>query len=284
MFNVNPKILAHISALNVNNFVVPEYILNKGNDGVNLFRRYCPHRMYPLANPGENVENIVCKFHGFEWSKNGEPLNNNKNIACGKAQIGKSGLIFNDFVEPDHRWVYDLANEKHLKFSHVTSGNSTGSWLWMMEIQADLLHIRKGSDAIHPELSEFTNLDEVEMDSGDGWIIQTCSTGWWLFIYPYTFIEWSRGCLSVNYTVPTNPNTEFGFGWITQFYYSPEIQIEKRNDFESLERVFKEDVKAIELQKGEYFPLANAINEYENHCVHFGKWYKENRVSNVQSR
>jgi hypothetical protein len=49
MFKNPPKILAHKSAIIEKNYVTPEYILNNDNNSVNLFNRYCPHRMYPLA-------------------------------------------------------------------------------------------------------------------------------------------------------------------------------------------------------------------------------------------
>jgi len=274
-----PKVLAHSAALKQGNFVAPEYILNKGNENVtNLFHRFCPHRMYPLHNAGEIVGDITCKFHNFQWDKNGAPLNNTKNLGCGKAYVGRSGLVFKDFVEPDHFWVDDLASETNLQYSHSLHGTSKGSWLWMMEIQADLLHIWNGG--IHPALSAVTNLEEIDMHEGDGWILQTCSTGWWLFVYPFTFVEYSKGCVSVNYTIPKDINNEFGFDWITQFYYDPSITIEKRKDFETLEDVFHEDVQAIEAQKGKYFPLMQAQNRLENHCVHFGKWVTNNKLNN----
>lgn len=279
MFSNPPKILAHTSAVKTSNFVSPEYIINQSNDKVNLFHRYCPHRMYPLADAGTLLDgNIVCKFHKFEWDKFGLPVNNNRQIACGTAETGKSGLIFKNFVEPNHFWVDDLANETNLQYSHSHHGTSNGSWLWMMEIQADLLHISKGG--IHPNLSEVTDLDEVGMHHGDGWILQTCSTGWWLFVYPFTFIEWSKGCLSVNYTIPKDKNNEFGFDWITQFYYNPETSVEKRKEFETLEDVFHEDVQAIETQKGKFFPLMEAQNRLEEHCIHFGKWVNKNKLDN----
>ena len=116
------------------------------------------------------------------------------------------------------------------------------------------------------------------MDSGNGWILQTCSTGWWLFIYPFTFIEWSLGCVAVNYTIPRDIKNEFGFEWNTQFYFDPAVSVEQRNTFEELiEDVFVEDVAAIEKQKGKYFPIVNAHNRLEDHCVHFGKWVTEHK-------
>jgi hypothetical protein len=278
MFKRSPKVLAHVAALNAGNLVTPEYILHSAGDHIDLHRRFCPHRMYPLSEIGRNIQNVVCKYHGYEWDINGKPLNNNKKLKCGEADIGKSGLILKDLVEPSHHWVDDLVKEKELTYSHCTQGSSSGSWLWMMEIQADLLHVRTGDDVIHPELSSLENLEQVNMDSGDGWIIQTCSTGWWLFIYPYTFVEWSKGCLSINYTVPKDVNNEFGFTWATQFYYDPNTSQSCRAEFEKLEDVFHEDVTAIEAQKGPYFPLKNSQNRLEDHCVHFGNWYQENLI------
>ena len=278
LFKNPSKILAHKSVLSDKNFVTPEYILHNGVDQVNLFHRFCPHRMYPLAEPGTFVEDITCKFHGFQWDKKGKPLNNDRNIGCGKAEIGRSGLVFKDFVEPNHHWVDDLAGEKNLQFSHTTSGTSVGSWLWMMEIQADLLHIRNGEDVVHPWLSSIEDLDKVKMEDGDGWILQTCSTGWWLFIYPFTFIEWSPGCVAVNYTIPKDTNSEFGFEWVTQFYYDPAITKERKVIFERLEDVFHEDVIAIEAQKGKFYPLMKAINRLEEHCIHLGQWVTKNRL------
>ena len=273
MFKINPNIFAHTSALKNGNFVIPDYILNFNNNTINLFNRFCPHRMYPLATPGTHTNNILCDLHGFEWSKNGDPINNDRTISCGSAQIGKSGLIFKNFIEPNHAWVDMLSRETELNYSHMCHGTSKGSWLWMLDIQADLFHIRK--NGVHPGLSEETDLDEVTLDQGNGWVIQYCSTGFWLVIYPYTFIEWSPGCLAINYTTPDSNNNEFGFTWNTQFYYAPTTTLEKRKQFETLEDVFKEDVAAIEKQKGSYFPLMKSVSPLEDHCVHFGKWVKE---------
>jgi len=278
IFKTPPKILAHKASLASGNFVTPEYILNSNNGNINLLKRYCPHRMYPLGKNGQTVDNIVCKYHGFAWDKNGQPVNNDRHLGCGSAEIGRSGLIFKNFKEPTHYWVDDLAKEENLQFSHVMQGSSTGSWLWMMEIQADLLHIRGGDDVVHPWLSTIEGLDNVDMDAGDGWILQTCSTGWWLFIYPFTFIEWSKGCLSVNYTIPKDNNIEFGFDWITQFYYDPATTQDRKIIFEKLEDVFHEDVDTIEAQHGRFFPLMKSTSHLEDHCVHFGKWVTANRL------
>lgn len=276
MFLRTPKIFAHIAALKEKNYVVPEYILNKGAGGVNLFHRYCPHRMYPLSEPGVHVGEIHCKFHNFNWAQDGTPLDNPKKLVCGSADVGRSGLIFKDFVEPDNHWVDDLAQEQNLVYSHCFQGESKGSWLWLMDAEADLLHVYR--NGIHPFLSQQIDLRDIVQEQGDGWILQNHPDGWWLYVFPFTFVEYGRpGKVMVNTVIPDDPESEFGFKWITQFYYDPSVGPNDRMIFETLETVFKEDVEASGLQKGNYYPLMKAMNEYENHCVHFGKWFRENK-------
>lgn len=278
MFKNTPKIYAHISVINDKNYVLHDKILHRNGDIVEMFHRYCPHRMFPLHNIGDHVDNIKCEFHGFTWDKNGIPLNNNKKLKCGVATIGRSGLIFNNFIEPNHRWVDELSKECNLIYSHCRQGKSVGSWLWLVDIEADYLHLTV--PGVHPRLSQLIELADVNMDQGDGWVLQEHTPGWWsLFVYPYTFIEHKAGCLSVNYVEPDNEQSEFGFTWITQFYYDPTISQDKRTEFETLEDVFCEDVAAIEKQKGGYFPLMKAINKNEYHCVHFGQWWRDNKLT-----
>ena len=276
MFKNPPRIFAHKAVVDKGNFVLPDYILNKGDNTVNLFHRFCPHRMYPLHTPGEHVDEINCKLHNFSWSKDGTPLNNPKKIHCGATTTGRSGLVFKNFKEPDHSWVDELASETELVYSHSFQGESKGSWLWLMDIEADLVHVYKGGT--HPILSAQINLDEMVMDQGNGWIQQNHPDGWWLYIFPFTFVEYGRpGCVVVQNIVPNN-DTEYGFKWITQFYYAPTVTANAKILFEVLETVFREDVATAELQKGDYFPLMTAINRYEDHSVHFGKWVTENKI------
>ena len=281
MFKNPPKILAHVSSVNNSNFVLPDYILNNGGNQINLFHRFCPHRMYPLHEPGDQVEEIQCKFHNFKWSSNGTPINNTKKLGCGNADIGKSGLVFKNFVEPDHHWVADLAREQNLEYSHSYTGTSKGSWLWLMEAEADLLHVYQ--QGIHPFLAQQINLEDIVMEQEDGWILQNHPTGWWLYIFPFTFVEYGNpGLVMVNTVIPHSKDSEYGFDWITQFYYDSTATPDRRYIFETLEQVFKEDVAATEKQKGNYFPLMKAMNRYEDHCVHFGKWVTANRLTDSE--
>jgi len=276
MFIYTPKIFAHESCTANGNFVTPEIILNKNGTDYNLFHRFCPHRMYPLSEPGQIVKDITCQFHSYSWNAAGEPINNDKKLKCGSITKGRSNLLFKNFNEPKHSWVDDLAKETELTYSHSYFGKSQGSWLWFMDVNTDLLHVYKGG--IHPFLSSQIELDDVVMDQGDDWILQSHPDGWWCCIFPYNFVEYGKpGKLSINTVIPNNNNNEFEFQWMTQIYYNNNIVT--ANDkliFETLEPVFHEDIQAAELQKGPYFPLTKASNRLEDHCVHWGQWYKKN--------
>lgn len=268
---------AHEAVLSAGNFVLPDYILNRTDTEFNLFHRFCPHRQYPMHKPGEHVKSMFCKFHGFEWDETGTPLNNPKKLHCGKLTRGASGLLFRNFEEPDHAWVRDLASEKSLKYSHSVQGSSKGSWLWLMDAEADLLHVY--NQGIHPFLASQINLEDIVLDQGDGWILQSHPNGWWLYIFPFTFVEYGRpGCVMVNTVIPDKLDSEYGFKWITQFYYDDRVGPNERLIFETLDMVFKEDVEAAEQQAVDYYPLMKAINRYEDHCVHFGNWYRRHVV------
>lgn len=275
-----PRIYAHNSVLNNGlMFVTNQTILKRQTDStVNLINRYCPHRGYPIGNIGEQLPTLTCNFHGLSWDKECNPNNHHYNLITNRtANILSCGLIVENLkIDENLSWVKDLEQLSNLHYSHSVTGVSMGSWLWMMDIQADLLHIRDSENSIHPELGSVTNLDEIEMYEGENWILQTCSTGWWLFIFPWTFIEYSPGCLSINFTVPNQLNEEFGFSWMTQFYYSPEVNSDKKTEFETLDHVFRQDVAAVEKQKIPYWPLITPLNKYENHSVYFGKWVKNN--------
>jgi nitrite reductase/ring-hydroxylating ferredoxin subunit len=277
MFRNIPKIYTHTAAIKNGNLVTPEFIINKTEGGAQLLNRHCPHRMYPLGELGQSNGNIVCKFHGLQWSESGQPINSDKKLHCGKATVGRSGLIFTQFQEPDAEWVSDLAKETELEYSHSYYGKSNGSWLWFMDVNTDLLHVYK--EGIHPFLSKQVNLEDIKMSEGDGWILQEHPDGWWCCIYPFTFVEYGRhGMLSINTVIPNNLKSEFGFQWVTQIFYAPDVDVNAKMIFETLEPVFHEDVAAAELQKGPYFPLREAMNRYEDHCIHWGKWYNKFKI------
>ena len=146
-----------------------------------------------------------------------------------------------------------------------------------MDAEADLLHVR--DQGIHPFLSKQVKIEDIIMEQGDGWILQTHPDGWWLYVFPFSFVEYGNdGCVMINRVIPNDINSEYGFKWITQFYYRPEVSANTRLIFETAEAVFKEDVETVELQSVDYYPLMNPMNKYEDHCVHWGQWYNQNKI------
>lgn len=279
MFRSPPKAVGHISAVKDKPFIGYEYIMSQSNGKVNLFNRTCPHRFYPIGDQLGPTDNITCKLHGFKYDCNGKPVNQHPyKLNCQSYNLGKSGIVFKNFVEPQHEWVDCIAKETNLEYSHSYTGKSEGSWLWLTEIEADLLHVHK--DGIHPWLATEYDVNKIHLENGNGWVYQKHHSGFWLFIFPYTFVEWAPGCLSLNSIFPGHKNSEWGYSWMTQIYYDPIVKQSDRDVFNRIDEVFIQDVKASEKQTVPYVPYSKAISPLEQQVQYFGEWFKDNVITN----
>ena len=281
MFANPPLILAHESSCNSGGFVVPDRIIVKENNSYALKARVCPHRGYIMHNIGDIITNqIQCKLHGFCWDKTGNPATEEhfyKLPHYGTVEKGRSGLLFQNFVEPkDAEWVEILSKEKNLQYTKSYSGKSNGSWLWLMDLDADLLHFRE--NGVHPRQSLETPLETLTITNGDDWCQQISKSGFWLFVFPFTAIEYEPGKLSVNRVVPNDIKNEYGFEWHTQIYYDPSVDSSRREIWEKLINVYLEDIETIENIKPPFYPLKKKINKWEDHTMLWAEWYHKNLI------
>ena len=291
MFVDPPQIYAHKSALNNGHFVTKDVLILKDNDQYSIKSRECPHRGYVMQEPGDIVKTVVCKLHGFAWDNQGRPLEN-KLDSCrnhfyklshyGELTLGQSGLVFQNFKEKiNSEWVEELGKITDLEFTRTIVGESTGSWLWMMEQLTDVLHFRQ--NGIHARQSLETPLDGHHLDQllEDGCSIQKYTNvngvpGYWVFLYPGYGIEFEPGKLLITRIIPKNENQEFGFDWEIQLYYSPWVDHNSREEWEKCVEVYYEDIEAVEKIKRPFFPLKRMINDYERQMQHWGEWYLKN--------
>jgi nitrite reductase/ring-hydroxylating ferredoxin subunit len=169
MFKQIPQIIGHISSCKNKPFIGYEYIMTKVDNTINLFNRTCPHRFYPIGEQLGPTNNITCKLHGFEYDSMGAAVNDHPfKLNCSSYNLGMSGLVFRNFAEPDHEWVACIASETNLEYSHCYTGQSNGSWLWLSELETDILHVRK--DGIHPWLSSQYSNEDVKFDDKTSWV------------------------------------------------------------------------------------------------------------------
>lgn len=287
MFKNYPQIYAHNSALNNGNFVTEDKIVCKDNSVLSLKSRECPHRGYIMHTPGEVVKNIVCKMHGLAWDNNGYPCQEKSQCDHfyklhhhGEPELGKSGLLFKNFEEPvDSEWVQVLSQQTDLEFNRTIRGSSTGSWLWFMEQLTDVLHLRQGG--IHPRQALETPLSTMQLDQGEGHVTQIYTLpsgikGYWIYIFPGYAVEFEPGKLLINRVIPNNIETEFGFAWELQLYYSASVDAVEREDWEKQIEVFMEDLAAVEKIKRPFFPLKRMMTDLEKLTYYWGDWYSKN--------
>jgi nitrite reductase/ring-hydroxylating ferredoxin subunit len=292
MFKNRPNVYAHKSALKNGHFVVNDKIVFNNDGNYTIKSRECPHRGYTMQEPGDIVKNVVCKLHGFAWDNNGNPLENLSDPCrnhfyklpnYGELQVGNSGLLFQNFEEQENsEWVIELNKMTDLEYAKTVTGESSGSRLWMMEQLTDVLHFRQ--NGVHPRQSLETPMNLLEQSLEKGCSVQknvnvNGVAGYWVFIYPGYGIEIEPGKLIITRIIPKDENEEFGFFWEIQFYYSPHIDANEKDEWEKNMEVYYEDVVAIEKIKRPYFPLKKMVNKYEEQMYDWGQWYLQNLKS-----
>jgi nitrite reductase/ring-hydroxylating ferredoxin subunit len=272
MFTAPISAIAHKSAQNL----VTEDVIIFGD---RVLSRVCPHRYFPLGKLGKKCDKqITCKLHGFSFDTfTGRGVNNNLSLPQKQITPTKSGIVYDgDFQEPDHWWVDTIAKEKTMFYRDSFKGKSKGSWLWNYETALDLLHLRK--DGIHPWLADQMTTDQVSLDEGDGWVLQHFAGGFWLFLFPYTFIEWMPGGICIVTVKPDSNDTEYGYSWFGQYYYRLGLPQKVIDDFKRIDEVWNEDVAASKLIRRPFTPMLKSDDPLERHNVVFGEWYKRNKI------
>jgi phenylpropionate dioxygenase-like ring-hydroxylating dioxygenase large terminal subunit len=267
----HPKIFTHVDSFKKNNYFGSSgYVINKK---LQLFPNRCPHRGNKIIFPGTVKNQFQCGLHGWEWNDFGVGINNNVNFNPKQAVKGSSGLIFLDWEEPTSaRWVRNLKNDD-LDYSYSIKKEGIGDWRWQMEMHVDLLHV----EYIHPRLNKYVDCNELETERGYDWIAQHHKHGWWLFVYPFTHIEWEPGCLYISEMSPKEGNQ--GYDVYIHYLYNHNITEKQKHNFSIMvDETFDEDIRAVNALSAtsKYRTPSNAIHPLEQDIIHFYNWLKDN--------
>lgn len=272
--NINgkhPKILTHRGVFNDNEFFgSSHFVVNKD---LRLFSNRCPHRGNKIIPPGTVKQEFKCGLHGWHWNTNGQSINNSVNLRSNQATVGNSGLIYLDWNEPtSSKWVKDLESD-NLQYSHSIKKYGSGDWRWQMEMHVDLLHVQ----FIHPLLNSYVDCNKLSSEKGYDWIAQYHEHGWWLFIYPFTHIEWEPGRLYFSEMTPRD--NSLGYDVYIHYLFSSSITDEQKRNFSYMaETTFDEDIQAVnELSNASKYRMpGNAKHILEQDIIHFYNWLEDN--------
>jgi phenylpropionate dioxygenase-like ring-hydroxylating dioxygenase large terminal subunit len=264
-----PRLFGHKDSLKDNKFFASnKFVINQQFEA---FTNICPHRGFPILQPAGVADNMRCELHGWQWNDDGTPTNNSACLKPRNLTVGKSGLMFMDWQEPsDAKWVNDLANDS-FTYSHSTRRTGTGDWKWQMEMHVDLLHV----DKIHPLLTSYVDIHKLQTEYGSDWVCQHHEHGWWLFIYPFTHIEWEPGCLYFSEMV----QTDYGYEVYIHYLFNESTPQHVRENFIKVAEVtFDEDVDAVNRLSlnNKYRTPSKTLDPLEVDIKHFYDWYKAN--------
>lgn len=265
-----PNILTHKDTFIFNKFYASaRYIINSN---LNYFFNKCPHRGNRIIEPGSVKNKFQCDLHGWQWDENGIPLNNSVNLVKKTVTKGQSGLIFLNWNEPqDAKWVNDLQIDNFI-YGYNIIKQGLGDWRWQMEMHVDLLHV----PYIHDSLNKYIDVYTLKTDRGDDWICQYHDHGWWLFVYPYTHIEYEPGCL---YISEISPNNEKGYDVYIHYLFNPLIDAKVKSNFIKMAEItFDEDIKAVDnlSQNNVYKKPHKNLHVLEKDILHFYNWLDKN--------
>lgn len=268
--NPHSQILTHKDVFKVSEiFGSADFVVTKTNK---LFANRCPHRLLPILQPGSVADTLKCNMHGWEWSTDGVPCNNHVPLRNqDRAVVGKSGLIYVDWQEPvGEKWVKDLSKEQFI-YSHSTTKHGTGCMRWQMEMHVDLLHVPH----IHPLLHSYVDVTKLTTSRGDDWIAQYHEHGWWLFVYPYTHIEYEPGCL---YISEMRESVNGGYDIFIHYLFSPSTSMLDQAQFIHMaETTIDEDIEAVNrLSASRYVKPHTQQHPLEVDTMHFYQWLKAN--------
>jgi phenylpropionate dioxygenase-like ring-hydroxylating dioxygenase large terminal subunit len=266
-----PNILTHKDTFkNYNFYGSSQYIVN---NQFNYFLNKCPHRGNQIIQPGSTKNNLQCGLHGWEWKQDGSPVNNNINLVKKTATLGESGLIFVNWDEPKTAiWAQELKKDNFV-YSHNKVKKGTGDWRWQMEMHVDLLHV----PFIHKSLNEYVDVKNLQTEYGKDWIAQHHAHGWWLFVYPFTHIEYEKGCLYISEISPNNNWN--GYDVFIHYLFNSSIDTNiKKNFIEMAEITFDEDLNAVNnLSKNNIYRKPNKnLHDLEKDILHFYNWVEKN--------
>lgn len=264
-----PRLFGHKDSLTNNRFFAASSVVI--NQSLEAFTNICPHRGFPILQAGNVSDNMLCNLHGWQWDDQGRPANNSACLKPYKITTGRSGLMFTDWIEPTTaKWVSDLEGDS-FTYSHSTQRIGTGDWRWQMELHVDLLHV----PVIHPLLTSYVNVKELHTEYGKDWICQHHKHGWWLFVYPFTHIEWEPGCLYFSEMKPTLS----GYNVYIHYLFNQYTPLHVRENFIKVAEVtFDEDIDAVNRlsEYNTYKKPSKILNPLEVDIKHFYDWYTSN--------
>jgi len=288
------SVIGHTSLLNVPQLSLNKEVLYfKDKDKFYAQSAKCPHRGYQLfANYDRrdiDPNDIVCPAHGLHF-KNGKC--DNFNLLRGELTV-VNNILLDQFAYPVltlPKEVKVLEQEKVTFYHREIVKVSNVDWRCHMENNVDMLHLKHA----HSYMDTFVDLHNIRTAEGEDWSWQEltfsnniCSNGpyelmkidssnsnlktWWLYLYPYTMIEWQAGFIGIS---TIHPNKS-GYTLVYDLYVdndihqSPYVVKKAIIDF-----TMQEDLNLIR-NIGTFKPQSHYMKG-EEHTKHFHGWLEDN--------
>ena len=217
--------------LNQNNVSLIQFddrkFVSKDSNLYRLFSNVCPHQGSLLVQK-ESCD-IKCKYHGWAWDKNGNPISNGTTKMLNEFNIKpklldvQKDLIFTTQVNLEDVSEIDLS---HMSLVEKRIDQVNATYRTIIDVFLDVDHI----PVVHKDLyenigiAEFADVSWKYYDWGNVQLVNKSIdyskefkstllgipeerlSAFWITIYPYTMIEWQPGAMFITVCKPSHDN------------------------------------------------------------------------------
>jgi len=230
----------------------------------------CPHQGSLIVSGV--ADKIKCRYHGWEWDINGNPISQGHTGVCNKSKVAMSpcfesnGLLFSTDIKLD---VAVPFNDFTLIESRVD--NVDANYKTIMNVFLDVDHIPVVHKDVYTDLG-IGDEPDVIWDYYD-WgsmqsVIPNNPTGIyaaiWIAVYPFTMIEWQQNALFITVCLPKNNSTQIA---VFKYMQTDTSESDWKENAAMWETAWAQDKEQAELIVGR-----SPINNLEEQKIHFLNW------------
>lgn len=196
-------------------------------NGFKLINNVCPHQGSLILTNLSN--NINCRYHGWSWNNNGEPISSGTTQICNNFKLSIkptfeiNSLVFSENIDLNEIDDIDLG---FMTLQETRIDSVKTNYKNIIDVFLDVDHIPVVHKNIYDDLGIGTEVSWKYYNWGSIQFVEKSLdysedfkktlegmppqrlAAFWITVYPYTTIEWQPGAMFVNVCVPKEDSTD----------------------------------------------------------------------------
>jgi phenylpropionate dioxygenase-like ring-hydroxylating dioxygenase large terminal subunit len=253
-----------------------KFITNQAGE-FKLANNICPHQGSLIVS-GVSTQ-IKCRYHGWEWDANGNPVSQGHTGVCNKSKVAMSpcyesnGLLFSQDINIPAEIPFT-----DFKLVESRTDNVNANYKTIMNVFLDVDHIPVVHKDVYTDLG-IGDDPNVSWDYYDWGSMQSVASSKstelaaiWIAVYPFTMIEWQANALFITVCVPENNATRVS---VFKYMQNDTAASDWKENEKMWETAWSQDKEQAECIVGRA-----PTNNLEQQKIHFLNWTEN--ATNVQ--